>query len=83
MPTIPASSSSASVSILPNVTSPYLTEARSNTGANARHGPHQLAQKSSSTTPGFSMVVLKVACVISTVAMAQPVSLPVGSQATC
>src|ERR1039458_3040124 len=41
-----ASSVSASVSTLPNTASVYFSDARSKTGANMRHGPHQEAQKS-------------------------------------
>ena len=65
----PASSCCASVSTLPNVTSVWVSEAFSNTGANARHGPHHSAQKSSRTMPGFSIVCLKLSVVMVTVAM--------------
>src|SRR5579862_1221725 len=45
-----ASSCSASVSTLANTTPSCLLETSSKTGANIRQGPHQLAQKSTSTT---------------------------------
>jgi hypothetical protein len=40
------------VSTLPNVISPYRSEACSKTGANCRQGPHQAAQKSTNTVTG-------------------------------
>src|SRR6266567_2858281 len=44
-----ASTVSASVSTLPNTASECFSDARSKTGANMRHGPHQEAQKSTRT----------------------------------
>src|SRR3569623_373167 len=69
MPAAPASSCCASVSILPNTTSLWVSEAFSKTGANARQGPHHSAQKSRRTMPFFSIVSLKLSAVTSRVAM--------------
>src|SRR3954454_21394084 len=59
----------ASVSTLPKVMSGCLSDASSNTGANCRHGPHQEAQKSTSTVPSPATTSLKLSVVSSTVAM--------------
>ncbi|VWX48318.1 conserved hypothetical protein [Micrococcus sp. 116] len=56
MPAIAASCCWSSVSTLANTTSSCFSEAASNTGANWRHGPHQPAQKSTSTV-SFSATV--------------------------
>src|SRR5690554_4049677 len=66
-----ASSCWASVSILPNTTSSWVSAAFSNTGAKTRQGPHQSAQTSSSTMSFPSMVLLTLSVVISVVAMLQ------------
>src|SRR5487761_1062401 len=50
IPNRAASSCSASVSTLANTTPSWVSEAASKMGANIRHGPHQLAQKSTNTT---------------------------------
>src|SRR5690554_1954152 len=65
-----ASSCSVSVSTLPNTMSVCFCEERSNTGANWRQGPHQAAQKSTSTMPSREATSSKLAAVSSTVAMA-------------
>ncbi len=69
MPAAPARPCSASVSTLPNTMSGCACEAASNTGANCRHGPHQDAQKSTSTMSLSSTAVSKVPAVNATVAM--------------
>ena len=69
IPAIAASCCSASVSTFANVISSCSPEAFSYTGANCLHGPHQSAQKSTSTI-GFSvMVCSKDSVVTSTVGM--------------
>src|ERR1039458_9891772 len=64
-----ASSVSASVSTLPNTASVYFSDARSKTGANMRHGPHQEAQKSTRTMSEPPATDSKFWPVSSTVAM--------------
>src|SRR5579875_94229 len=63
-----ASSGSASVSTLAKTTSPCASDADSKIGANIRQGPHQLAQKSTSTTPGAPTASSKVSLRNATVA---------------
>src|ERR1700722_8290492 len=60
---------SASVSTLPNTASEYFSDARSKTGANMRHGPHQEAQKSTRTMSAPPTTDSKFWPVSSTVAM--------------
>jgi len=69
MPAAPARARSASVSTLRNVTSWCFSEAFSKTGANMRHGPHQAAQKSTSTMSFSSTRFWKVSPVALMVAM--------------
>src|ERR1019366_8017614 len=64
-----ASSVSASVSTLPNTASACFSDARSKTGANMRHGPHQDAQKSTRTMSEPPTTDSKFWPVSSTVAM--------------
>ena len=64
-----ASSVSASVSTLPNTASECFSDARSKTGANMRHGPHQEAQKSTRTMSAPPTTDSKFWPVSSTVAM--------------
>src|SRR6185437_10927300 len=66
----PASCCCSSVLTLANLTSGYLTAAAANTGANARHGAHQGAQKSMTAkgwswidSAKFSSVSSMIACV--------------------
>src|ERR1019366_8511861 len=55
-----ARAGSASVSTLPNTTSGCSSAAAPNTGAKARQGPHQAAQKSTRTMPSWFTVSAKV-----------------------
>ena len=63
----------------------YFSDARSNTGANVRHGPHQDAQKSTSTIPSLVAISPKFSAVSATVAMcASPIWLGyVGVNQSC
>src|SRR6266487_529351 len=61
---------SASVSTLPNTMSGCFRLACSYTGAKRRHGPHQPAQKSTSTIPSPVTVCSKVSLVSATVVIA-------------
>src|SRR5579875_2901860 len=56
IPNRAASSCSSSVSTLAKTRSGWATDAASKMGANIRHGPHQLAQKSTSTV-SFDLTV--------------------------
>ena len=76
MPKAAASSSWASVSTLPNTMSGWASEAFSKMGPNMRQGPHQEAQKSTSTVPLPAMVASKLSRVSSMVGMAD--GLPLG-----
>src|ERR1035438_7122826 len=64
-----ASAVSASVSTLPNTASECFSDARSKTGANMRHGPHQDAQKSTRTMSAPPTTDSKFWPVSSTVAL--------------
>src|SRR5699024_9872243 len=55
-----ASSGFSSMSTLANVTSSCSSEAASKTGANWRHGPHHVAQKSTITVPPSETVERKL-----------------------
>ena len=68
MPKLAASPDSSSVLTLPNTTSGCASEAFSNTGPNTRQGPHQGAQKSTSTIP-LAIVSLKLLSFRALVAM--------------
>jgi hypothetical protein len=71
IPKLAASSGWPSVSTLAKTISPWRWAARSNTGANHWHGPHQAAQKSTSTRP-LLVTWSKLSLVSSTVAMTIP-----------
>src|SRR6266576_5963372 len=76
MDLIPAAaeiSCSASVSTLGNTMSGCASDACSNTGANLLHGPHQPAQKSTSTISCPLTVSQKVSPVSSCVATSSPI----------
>ena len=77
-----ARSCSASVSTLPNTMSGCRSETRSYTGANARHGPHHAAQKSTSTIPSAPVTSSKVAPVSVLVAMTSPIVSYVTNRST-
>ena len=62
-----ASICSASVSIFAKVMSVCFSEARSKTGANERHGGHQVAQKSIRVIPSLPTVSAKFSAVTATV----------------
>ncbi len=72
MPAAAASCCSASVSTLPKTMSGCVSEAASNTGAKARHGPHHAAQKSTRTMPSEVTVSWKEAAVSAVEAMVVP-----------
>ena len=64
-----ARSCSSSVSTFPKTMSSCLSDAVSKTGAKARQGPHQPAQKSTRTMPPSEIVCSKLSSVIVVVAM--------------
>src|ERR1035437_160125 len=72
---VAASDCSASVSTLPKMMSGWLTLALSKTGAKARHGPHQAAQKSTSTMSLLRTVCSKDAAVSAWVVIWLPLDL--------
>ena len=57
----------SSVSILPNVMSGCFSLAAWKTGANIRHGPHQVAHQSMSVIPGLVTVSSNLSLVTATV----------------
>jgi hypothetical protein len=71
MPNPAASSGCASVSTLPNTASGCRSDARWNTGATMRHGPHHAARKSTSTSPPPSTTGSKFPAVSSIIAMSR------------
>src|ERR1035437_8221865 len=73
-----ANSRSASVSTVPNTRSGCVSDAFSNTGANARQGPHHDAQKSTSTISVPVTSVSKLSFVTATVAIGFSSLYPVG-----
>src|SRR2546421_6460913 len=75
MPAAAEISCSASVSTLANTMSACVSDACSNTGANLRQGPHQPAQKSTSTISCPLTVSQNVSPVSSCVAKAPPIVL--------
>src|SRR5580692_12391593 len=72
---VAASSGCASVSTLPNTASACSSDAFSKTGPNIRHGGHQVAQKSTRTSPPPLTVDSKFSAVSSTVAIARLLAL--------
>src|SRR5262249_2753519 len=73
-----ASACCASVSTLAKTASGCCSEARSKTGANIRHGPHQDAQKSPRARSASAITVSKFSAVSSTVAIVSS-SVPPGT----
>src|SRR2546429_1663444 len=78
MPAAAEISCSASVSTLANTMSGCASDACSNTGANLLHGPHQPAQKSTSTISCPLTVSQKVSPVSSFVATSSPIVVVYG-----